>query len=400
VSTTTARGGWRRRLPFLAVLSLLLSVPIGLAVQTPAHATTTVSLFAGTGWSGYDGDEKPATTAKLWGPKDLATDAAGNVYFADKYNHIVRRIDTAGTIHLVRGTPSTAHNVYAGGLNRPAGVAITADDGTSGYIADTSNHVVVTLTGGAIWAGNDCGVGGFGGDGGPAHTSGPAGTGDPNCTQTTPSPVKLNQPSGLGFDSGTGVLYIADTNNCRIRLANGGINTVAGNGNCTSVGAGGNVGDGGPATSAQLAYPDDVAAGNGKLYIADTNNCRIRWVNLSTNVINTLVGSGSCSDGVQSPRGIVVDKVGNVYFGSQDGTVRRVNPLGTMSTVAGGLGSSVAGVTRDLAGNIYASVQFDKIYKISGYNSSATVSNVNATVTANDPRVPQLGRRIVHESRR
>jgi hypothetical protein len=103
VSTTTARGGWRRRLPFLAVLSLLLSIPIGLTSVTPAFASVTVTTFAGTGTDGYNGDNQPATSAQLYGPSGLATDAAGNVYIADRYNSIVRKVDTNGTITTVSG---------------------------------------------------------------------------------------------------------------------------------------------------------------------------------------------------------------------------------------------------------------------------------------------------------
>ncbi len=97
-------------------------------------------------------------------------------------------------------------------------------------------------------AGN--GVGGFSGDGGPATSA------------------RLSKPVGIAFD-GAGNMYIADQFNGRIRKVStsGVISTVAGGSGCTGLG------DGGPATSACLAIPYDVAVdGAGNLYIADQNN--------------------------------------------------------------------------------------------------------------------------------
>jgi hypothetical protein len=398
VHTTTHRPGRRRRLSMLTVATLFLSGIAGLVSAIPAEASPAYALYAGTGMSSYNGDDRSALTANLWGPNDLSTDAAGNVYFADRNNKIVRKIDTASTpqIHLVRGTPSVGKLTTDGGLNGPSGVAIQQEDsGASGYIADSYNNVVWRLTGSTPFAGNNCGAGGFNGDGGPANTPGPMVQG---CSSPWSSnPAMMNQPGGLGYDVSTGVLYIADTYNCRVRAvsASGTLSTVAGNGACAFGGTGTNAtGDTGPATSAPLDYPTDVAARDGKLYIADTSNCRIRWVDLSSGVIQTLAGQGSCSntgDGnaatsanVQTPKGIDVDSVGNVYFGTGNGAIRMVKTSGVISTVIG-IPRPVVGLTRDLKGNLYASVDWDQIYKVTGNNSSATVSNVSSAVTPSNP---------------
>lgn len=231
VDTTIRAGGGRRRLALLAVPTLLVAVTAVLAVQPPAQATTTVSVFAGTGADGYNTpDSQTATNAQLWNPQGVATDAAGNVFIAVRNSHIVRKV-SGGTISTFYGTPGTAKLVANGGLYQPSGVTV-AQDGTV-YIADTLNNVVwsVTASGATRFAGNSNGTGGYGGDGGSATASG----------------TKLNQPSGVAYDDTIGTLYIVDQYNCRVRkVFNGYISNVAGNGTC------GFAGDSGQATSAQL----------------------------------------------------------------------------------------------------------------------------------------------------
>jgi hypothetical protein len=130
-------------------------------------------------------------------------------------------------------------------------------------------------------AGN--GTGGFLGDGGAAVTA------------------ELKSPSGIALD-GLGNLFVADASNNRVRrvdAATGTITTVAGGGTT-------GLGDGGPATLAQLGYPEGVALdGSGNLYIADSGNGRIRVVDAATGTISTLAGngiSGFSGDGGQRNR--------------------------------------------------------------------------------------------------
>src|SRR5262249_18283971 len=125
-------------------------------------------------------------------------------------------------------------------------------------------------------AGN--GVGGFGGDGGPA-------------TQ-----ANLLNPYGVAVGP-DGSLYIADTGNDRIRKVwpSGVITTVAG------IGEKGFTGDDGPAISANITTPLMVAVGlDGSLYIADSNNNRIRRVG-PDGIITTVAGNGASSDGEANP---------------------------------------------------------------------------------------------------
>jgi hypothetical protein len=246
--------------------------------------------FAGNGIRGYQGDGGPATSAELWNPAGVAVSSTGEVYIADTSNQRIRVVFTNGIITTFAGngnTYCTNGNCYGGysgdggpatsaELNNPNGVAVSSTGEV--YIADYSNNVIrVVNTNGIIntFAGNGytyCtnGVcnGGYSGDGGPATIA------------------ELNNPNGVAVSS-TGEVYIADSNNQRIRVVNtnGIINTFAGNGYayCTNgVCNGGYSGDGGPATSARLNYPTGVAiSSTGEVYIADYSNQRIRNVSCS-----------------------------------------------------------------------------------------------------------------------
>jgi len=142
---------------------------------------------------------------------------------------------------------------------------------------------------------------GFSGDNGPAIAA------------------QLNQPSGVGIDS-LGNIYVADQFNHRLRkviVATGIITTVAG----TTAGLSG---DNGPATTAQLEGPVDVAVDSaGNIYIADFNNHRIRKIFAATGIITTVVGTTSGLSGdngpataaqLDSPTGVAVDEAGNIFI--------------------------------------------------------------------------------------
>ncbi|MDE0101013.1 MAG: hypothetical protein OXN89_01410 [Bryobacterales bacterium] len=185
--------------------------------------------------------------------------------------------------------------------------------------------------------------------------------------------------SFVGPDSLTvspaGNLFISDSRDNRIRRldTSGTVWTVAGNG------GNGFAGDGGPAAAAQLDYPIGTALNTaGTLYFADTLNHRVRKID-SDGTITTLAGTGEAGfggDGGRSsaallnlPTDIAVQATGNLYVADQNnGRVRRVDPLGTITTVAGtgewgysGDGgpatqahlASPRGLALDVAGNLY-----------------------------------------------
>ncbi len=294
---------------------------------------------------GYSGDGGPATGAQLNHPSKAVADSAGNVYIADLDNCVIRKV--------------------------------TADTGDISTYAGMSS------------VGNPSAGCGYSGDGGPATSA------------------QLYNPSGLALDS-SGDLYIADTNNCLIRKvtkSTGLISTYAGMASNTPSGCGYG-GDGGPATSAQLDYPTDVALDtSGNLYIADIYNNRVRIVR-PNGIIDTFAGVGPSGgypggyggDGglgtkaeLYYPSSVAVDVAGDVLIADEGNQrVRWVDDAGIIYTVAGngdygfsGDGGAATaadfadpqGVGVDPSGNIYiADTVNDRIRKVTAFanlNSSA-----------------------------
>ncbi len=298
-------------------------------VRELLKSTNLVNIFAGTGVCGYAGDGGSAVQAKLNKTYGVGRDSVGNIYVADTLNHIVRQIDTSGTITTFAGQPNLAGYTGDGGpatsakLNSPYGVFV--DPANNVYIADTNNHVIRKVTGGVIttFAGN--GHAGFAGDGDPATVA------------------ELNSPYGVTTDQ-NGNVYIADSANCRVRAvpaATGTINTVAGTGAC-------NFNGDGLATTHNLSTPRGILAdSNGNIFIADTYNQRVRWVDLSGNM-TTIAGNGTAGytgDGgtafsaeLYYPSGIGQDPSGNFLIADQyNFRVRGVSVFSALNTSASSL---------------------------------------------------------------
>jgi sugar lactone lactonase YvrE len=182
-----------------------------------------------------------------------------------------------------------------------------------------TNGIITTVAGNGYDAGT--GYGGYSGDGGAATNA------------------ELSFPLGVAVDV-NGNLFIADTYNNRIRK-------VDNNGIITTVAGGGNAGDQGVATNAELSDPQGVAVdANGNLFIADTDNSRIRKVDTNW-IISTVAGNGTASysgdegtatDAVlHGPCGVAVDFNGNLFIADTDNSrIRKVGANGIITTVAGG----------------------------------------------------------------
>lgn len=277
------------------------------------------------------GDGGLAQTAAVAQPHQLALDATGNLYIADKFHHRVRRVAPGtgglgtGTITTVVGDGFPAFAETSGpaastSITFPEGLFVDASNRV--YFTDNFRRVRMVDSGGMLQTVAGRRSRGFSGDGGPGTS------------------VELNDPSALVIDE-AGNLYIADTDNDRVRRidANGIIQTVAGSQRGFS-------GDGGPATNARLDGPIDLLLdGNGGLLIADHFNHRVRRMDLSTGIITTFAGNGrfaysgdggpATAAGVSRPRGLAMDGQGNVLITSIN-TVRRVDAAtGIITTVAG-----------------------------------------------------------------
>lgn len=238
---------------------------------------------------GYAGDGQPAVAAALNFPEGVAVDGAGNLYIADTFNHVIRKVGRDGIIRTVVGKEAPG---YAGDggpetwalLQNPTGVCLDGQGNL--YIADSRNHVVLKAAAGAIWIVAGTGVAWFGGDGGPATAA------------------QLQLPNRVAADR-AGNLYIADTGNHRIRKVtpDGMIATIAGDG---TPGYGG---DGGPALQAQLNEPADVAVdAAGNVFVADRANDLVRKLAPSAARVpivpveaNDLVNAASMQPGPVAP---------------------------------------------------------------------------------------------------
>jgi len=323
-----------------------LSGPIGLVVDSSGNlyiadennqrirkvSGGTINTIVGNGTKGYSGDGAAATSAELSLPNAVALDKSGNLYILDSGNWVVRKVTTGGTISTVAGNQFNSSQQSGGfaGDNGPATSAqfalatgVAVDSAGNMYISDTGNNRIrkVDTNGNmstVVNGGISGGTVGSGGDGGPGIQA------------------RINNPGGLAVDT-AGNLYIADTNNNKIRklATNGIITTVAGN----QFAEAGFSGDGGPATSAMLNHPQGVAVdAAGNLYIADRTNSRIRMVS-PNGTITTIAGNGKfgyTGDGgpataaaLNFPDDIAVDSNGNVYVADyQNQVIRLLTPVG------------------------------------------------------------------------
>ena len=212
-----------------------------------------ITAFAGTGAAGYSGNGGAATAARLDWPCCVITDDTGNVYIADSWNNVIRKVNTSGIITLFAGTSAAGYGgdggpATAAQLNKP--FRIIFDKNWNMYVADAFNSRIRKInTSGIISTFAGTGSAGYGGDGGPATTA------------------QVNEPYGVCVDT-SGNVYIADTYNNRVRKVNtsGIISTYAGNG------VGAFSGDGGPATAAEINYPTGVNCNKCGIYISDWKN--------------------------------------------------------------------------------------------------------------------------------
>jgi sugar lactone lactonase YvrE len=234
-----------------------------------------ITTVAGNGSYGYSGDGDAATNLSLDYPMDVAVDRAGNLFIADTWNSLIRKVDTNGTMTTVAGYVTDGYILWGFGgdggaattaeLRFPSSVALDAAGNL--FITDTANNRVRKVdTHGIITTVAGNGVEDYSGDGGAAVYA------------------ALNTPVGIAVDAWDN-LFISDSGNQRVRKVdtNGIITTVAGNG------TNGYSGDGGAPTNAALSSPADVAVDAiGNLFIADSDNNRIREVTSSQGPTLTL----------------------------------------------------------------------------------------------------------------
>ncbi|NDC41111.1 MAG: T9SS C-terminal target domain-containing protein [Chitinophagia bacterium] len=312
------------KLFYSAIVSLSLSAFFGLS----SHAQN-ITTLAGSGVAGFAGDGGPASAAKLNNPYGVAADTAGNVYITDCDNNRIRKVARNGIISTIAGTGTSGYSgdggqATAAKITLPRG--ITIDPAGNIVFSDRGNCAIrkINLSTGVITTIAGSGTPGFSGDGGAATNA------------------KLYFPWGVAYDR-AGNLFIADDQNCRIRMVNtsGNISTICGTGSCFIAG------DGGLASAAKVQYPVGVAVDQltGSLYIADDGNNRVREIK-TTNIISTIAGSptyGFSGDGGPStasklyyPKGVATDDSGRVLIADQNNNrIRRIDTFHNIYTIIG-----------------------------------------------------------------
>ncbi|MCE1195706.1 hypothetical protein LWX53_04350 [bacterium] len=280
-------------------------------------AASGVSTLAG---SGSAGDAEGAGAAAAFsGPLGVATDAAGNIYLADTANNKIRKVSPEGVAGTFAGTGAAGSADGPGLLasfTAPRGLAVDAEGNV--YVADTGANKLRKITpAGAV--------------------STLAGSGAAGSADGTGAVATFSAPCGVAIGAG-GVIYLCDRGGNRIRAVSpaGVVTTVAGSG---SPGAADGVG-----TAATFKAPEGIAAtASGCLYVADTGNNKIRYINILGGVVS-LAGSGAagCADGTgaaasfSAPRGVALDSDGNLCVADAgNNRVRLVTPAGVVSTLAG-----------------------------------------------------------------
>ena len=297
-----------------------------LSVGGAVGADGPLGTFAGT-TGGFAGDGAPATAALLNQPEGMAFATDGTVLIADSRNHRIRKVAPGGIITTVVGNFANGLSGDGGPalnalLDTPTDVAFIQGDGLHGYyIADSINHRIRKVAADGIISTFAGSVRGLGGDGGPATSA------------------RLDTPRELAVVGGA--LLVADAGNNRIRRIgpDGIVSTVAG----TTAGFSG---DGGPAVSAKLTNPRGVTpTADGGFLIADAGNHRIRKVDV-TGIIGTIAGGppGFGGDGgfatdarFAGPSDVLeISNGGFVTADTANNRIRRITPLGTVFTIAGG----------------------------------------------------------------
>jgi sugar lactone lactonase YvrE len=295
--------------------------------------------------------------ARFYLPTALAADASGNVFVADTYNAVIRKVDPSGTASTIAGTPRTC-----GFVDGTPGVArfceawgVAVDAAGTVYVSDTSNNairkvspggVVTTLAGDGLWGSRD--------------GTGPA--------------ARFDGPWGIDIDA-DGNVWVADSSNHTIRriTPTGLVTTVAG-----LAGSGGSTD--GVGSIARFRNPAGIAVDrHGNVYVAEYDNSTIRKVT-PAGVVSTVAGNPGqvgARDGTGTealfdhPVGIRVNGSGDLYVTDRgSGSIRKVTPDGVVTTIGGG-----SGVTGGVEGTGRAA-QFGSLYGLAiRPNGSLVVSD-------------------------
>jgi sugar lactone lactonase YvrE len=309
------------------------------------------------------------TVAQFNNPYGVAVDTQGNVYVADYYNSLIRKITSSGIVSTLAGLPTKAGYIDGGPskaeFNGPSGIAVDGQGNV--YVGDVGNNAVRVVS-----------------SSGQVVTLAGSKTGQAGYFDGLGSAAEFAYPYGLAL-YGQGTIYVADAGNNVIRdmTTAGSVGTFAGEYGTFDGTAQGGYADGN-ASIARFYSPFGVAVdGQGNVYVADGVNNRIRKV--SSGVVSTLAGNGTAGyeDGsgttaeFNMPFAVAVDRQGNVYVADRvNAVIRKVTPAGVVSTLAGnGTSGHVdgaattaefagpTGIALDAQGNVYVADQYSSVIR-------------------------------------
>lgn len=286
----------------------------------PLSLTTAVSTFAGTGVASAL-DNTVGMMATFNGPDDVTTDGT-NLYVVDLNNHKIRKIVIATgavTTFAGSGAQGSADNIVgtSATFNYPRGITT---DGTNLYVADNNSHKIrkIVIASGVVST--------LAGSGASGSADNPVGTS-----------ATFGAPFGITTDGKN--IYVSDWPNHKIRkivIATGEVTTFAGSGAASAVNDTG--------TLASFNYPYGITTDGINLYVADSNNNKIRKIVIATGAVTTLAGSGvsGAADNpigtlatFGGPQGITTDGT-NLYVTNADNTIRKIGiTSGAVTTLAG-----------------------------------------------------------------
>lgn len=322
---------------------------VKVTTSTAANATTaTVSTFAGNGAGGLaDG---VGTGAQLYTPLGMTADAQGNLYVADQFNHVIRKITQAGVVSTFCGSGVNGH------ADGPAATAaftspnaITYDPATSNlYVTDQGSNLIIKITAD-----------------GTATTI--AGIGAPGYVNSaTALKAAFNNPQGIAVSKATGNILVSDAGNNRIRIISpaGVVSTFTGSGYNTMVDS--------TATYASLNAPAGIAFDSkGNVWVADNLNHAIRRCS-PNGTIKTFIGNPVQTGLVGNPVQLAIDANDNIFITDVTGRVLRFN---TTTNVLSDLAGNTA--TYGYADGVNTAAQFNSPYGIAIFNGNLFISDSN-----------------------
>jgi trimeric autotransporter adhesin len=349
-------------------------------------STGDIQTVAGNAMAGYSGDGVAPTATELNFPGGVFVDAQGDIFIADTANSAIREVVAAtGLIQTVAGTPGTAGYSGDGGAATKALLAnpnaVLVDGSGNVYIADSGNSAIREVV---ASTGNIQTIAGT-----PTKTCDDGQT--PGCGDNGPATsAYLNFPNGI-FRDAAGDIFIADTFDNAIRevsAATGTIQTVAG-----TIGTPGFSGDGGAATSALLNSPYGVFLdASNDIFIADSDNAAVREVVAATGFIQTIAGTpttpGFSGDGgpatsaeLDSPSGVFGTSAGKLFIADTDNSrIRELAPAALSVTVAPSTATVVVNVLQQFTATVTGNSNTSVSWFVNGVaGGNLTVGTISTT---------------------